>query len=92
MGTKIEWCTSTWNPVTGCSRISEGCEHCYAERMAQRLKGRYGYPADDPFRVTFHPDRLTQPARASLGWCSCAAWGTCSMRTLGMSGSQRSGT
>jgi len=59
--TKIEWCERTWSPITGCSPVSEGCQHCYARRMAQRLKGRYGYPADDPFRVTFHPERLTQP-------------------------------
>ena len=34
---KIEWTESTWNPVTGCTKISEGCQHCYAERMARRL-------------------------------------------------------
>lgn len=36
---KIEWCTTTWNPIRGCSRVSPGCEHCYAERMAHRLSG-----------------------------------------------------
>jgi len=61
--TKIEWATTTWSPITGCTPVSEGCEHCYARRMAQRLKGRYGYPEDDPFRVTFHPDRLDQPLK-----------------------------
>ena len=61
--TKIEWTDSTWNPVTGCTPISEGCDHCYAKRMANRLAGRYGYPKDDPFRVTFHPDRLDRPLR-----------------------------
>ena len=55
MATKIEWCEESWNPITGCSPVSEGCEHCYARRIAQRLKGRYGYPQDDPFKVTFHP-------------------------------------
>lgn len=59
--TKIEWATKSWNPVTGCTPISEGCKNCYAARMAKRLAGRYGYPADDPFRVTFHPDRLNEP-------------------------------
>jgi len=59
--TKIEWCEESWNPITGCSPVSEGCEHCYARRMAQRLKGRYGYPQDDPFKVTPHLDRLYQP-------------------------------
>jgi len=58
--TKIEWTQWTWNPVTGCSR---GCEYCYARRMAYRLRGRSGYPRDDPFRPTFHPDRLEEPLR-----------------------------
>lgn len=59
--TKIEWTDRVWNPITGCSHISEGCLHCYAKRMANRLKGRYGYPQDNPFEVTFHPDRLEEP-------------------------------
>ena len=62
--TKIEWATDSWNVVSGCSKISEGCLNCYAERMAHRLRGRFGYPEDDPFRVTFHPDRLEEP----LSW------------------------
>jgi len=61
MPTKIEWTDETWNPVTGCTKVSAGCANCYAERMARRLAGRYGYPADEPFRVTFHRDRLHQP-------------------------------
>lgn len=61
--TKIEWADKVWNPVTGCTAISEGCQHCYARRMANRLRGRHGYPQDDPFRVTFHPDKLDEPAR-----------------------------
>jgi len=61
MPTKIEWAEETWNPVTGCSPISEGCQHCWAKRMAKRLAGRFGYPRDDPFRVTLHPDKLEQP-------------------------------
>jgi protein gp37 len=63
--TKIEWCDKSWNPITGCSHAgSPGCDHCYAKRMAHRLQGRYGYPLewkDDPFKVTFHPDRLDEP-------------------------------
>lgn len=55
---KIEWTDYTWNPVTGCTR---NCPYCYARRMAYRLKGRYGYPEDDPFKPTFHPDRLLEP-------------------------------
>lgn len=45
----------TWNPLTGCNH---GCFYCYARRMAQRMKGRYGYPAKNPFAPTFHEDRL----------------------------------
>lgn len=63
MSTKIEWCEETWNPITGCTQISEGCQNCYAKRMANRLKGRCGYDADNPFKVTLHPDRLDQPLR-----------------------------
>jgi protein gp37 len=59
--TKINWADKVWNPVTGCSRVSAGCQNCYAERMAHRLRGRYGYPPDDPFRVTLHPDKLEEP-------------------------------
>ena len=61
MSTKIEWANEVWNPVTGCSPVSEGCRNCYARRMAQRLKGRFGYPADDPFKVTVHKDKIEQP-------------------------------
>ena len=56
--TKIEWCDETWNPITGCTPISAGCERCYAKKMSNRLRGRFGYPADDPFKVTFHPDKI----------------------------------
>jgi protein gp37 len=60
---KIEWLDggATWNPVTGCTPVSEACTNCYARRMATRLKGRYGYPADEPFRVTLHPERIEEP-------------------------------
>ena len=64
MKTKIEWATHTWNPVTGCTPISEGCEHCYAARIAKRLAGRCGYPQDDPFQPgTFHANRLNDPLK-----------------------------
>ncbi len=53
--TGIEWCDYTWNPVTGCTR---GCSYCYARRMAQRLRGRAGYPQDEPFKPTFHSEVL----------------------------------
>lgn len=53
----------SWNPVSGCTPISEGCQNCYAKRMANRLRGRCGYPADEPFKVTLHKDRLEEPLR-----------------------------
>lgn len=56
--TKIEWAEATWNPITGCTKTASGCKNCYAERRAKRFRGRFGYPADDPFRVTFHENRL----------------------------------
>lgn len=62
MSTKIEWTEDTWNPVSGCTKISAGCKHCYAERMAIRLAGRAGYPAKpNQFKVTLHPERLEIP-------------------------------
>lgn len=61
--TDIEWTDYSWNPVTGCSLVSEGCEHCYARRVAWRLRGRFGYPHDDPFRVMVRPDKLRAPMR-----------------------------
>jgi len=78
METKIEWAEMTWNPVTGCSPVSEGCQNCYARRMANRLRGRAGYPPDDPFRVTFHEDRLEQP----LHWRKPKRVFVCSMGDL----------
>lgn len=57
----IEWTEHTWNPVTGCTKVSAGCKHCYAETMAKRLKamGASGY--EYGFRLTLHPNRLMQP-------------------------------
>jgi len=76
--TKIEWCEKSWNPITGCSPVSEGCQNCYARRMSNRLKGRYGYPKDEPFKVTFHPDRLEEP----LYWKKSSRIFVCSMGDL----------
>ena len=60
--TKIEWCNASWSPITGCSKISEACTHCYAERMSHRLSGRFGYPkTPNQFKLTFHANKLTQP-------------------------------
>jgi len=76
--TKIEWCERSWNPITGCSKISEGCKHCYAERMSKRLAGRCGYDKDEPFKVTFHPDKLDEPLR----WRKPSRIFVCSMGDL----------
>lgn len=60
----IEWCDRSWNPISGCTRLCRdetGRIYCYAYYMAQRLKGRYGYPEKEPFRPTFHGDKLLQP-------------------------------
>ena len=77
--TKIEWAEKTWNPVTGCTPISEGCDNCYAKREAEgRLRGRGGYPEDDPFRVTLRQDRLDQPLR----WKKQSRIFVCSMGDL----------
>jgi len=63
MGTKIEWTEETWNPVTGCTKISPGCAHCYAERMAMRLRAM-GLPKyRNGFQVTCHEDALDKPRR-----------------------------
>jgi protein gp37 len=61
--TQIEWCTDTWNPVTGCSKVSPGCEYCYAERIALRF-GRSTKPWTKPNaaeNVQLHPERLKIP-------------------------------
>lgn len=63
--TKIEWADKVWNPITGCTPISEGCANCYALRMANRLRGRCGYPKQQPFAgLTWHGERLEEP----LAW------------------------
>ena len=65
--TAIQWTDYTWNPVTGCTKVSEACQHCYAERMARRLAGRAGYPSDEPFRVILRPERLQELAGKKPG-------------------------
>jgi protein gp37 len=59
----IEWTEATWNPVTGCSKISPGCKHCYAERMALRLQAMGHAHYRDGFKVTLHEDALDLPLR-----------------------------
>ncbi len=60
---KIEWTESTWNPVTGCTKISAGCKNCYAERMALRLKAAGSPNYANGFRVTLHHHALDIPLR-----------------------------
>lgn len=57
----IEWTESTWNPVTGCSKVSAGCKNCYAERMALRLQAMGNERYADGFAVTLHPDLVDAP-------------------------------
>ncbi len=61
---KIEWTESTWNPVTGCTKASPGCRHCYAERMAKRLQSMGQANYVNGFEVTTHPHTLELP----LSW------------------------
>ena len=59
----IEWTQATWNPVTGCSKVSPGCAHCYAETFAERFRGVPGHPYEQGFDLRFWPARLDQPFR-----------------------------
>lgn len=60
----IEWTDTTWNPVTGCTKISAGCDNCYAARFSERFRGVAGHPFETGFDLTLRPERLLQP----LGW------------------------
>jgi protein gp37 len=60
---RIEWTQATWNPVTGCSKVSPGCAHCYAETFAERFRGVSGHPYEQGFDLRFWPGRLAQPLR-----------------------------
>ena len=57
----IEWTNATWNPVTGCTKLSAGCDHCYAERFSERFRGVLGHPFEPGFDLTLRPERLEQP-------------------------------
>lgn len=61
--TKIEWTDRTWNPITGCTPISDGCKNCYAIKMARRLKAMGNARYVNGFQVTIHPDLLDEPLR-----------------------------
>lgn len=59
----IEWTQNSWNPVTGCTKVSPGCEHCYAERMSKRLRAMGLSQYRNGFRVTLQPDALETPLK-----------------------------
>jgi protein gp37 len=59
--TAIEWTDATWNPVTGCTKISAGCDNCYAARFSERFRGVPGHPFETGFDLTLRPERLLQP-------------------------------
>ncbi len=63
LSTSIEWTDSTWNPVTGCTKISSGCVNCYAERMALRLKAMGNPSYTNGFSITLHEDALELPLK-----------------------------
>ena len=60
----IEWTDATWNPVTGCTKITAGCDNCYAARFAERWRGVPGHPFESGFDLTLRPERIAQP----LAW------------------------
>ena len=57
----IEWTDATWNPVRGCTKITSGCAHCYAETFAERFRGVPGHPYEHGFDLRLVPEKLTQP-------------------------------
>lgn len=61
LNSKIEWTDATWNPVRGCTKISAGCKHCYAERFAERFRGVEGHPFEFGFDLRLIPEKLFEP-------------------------------
>src|SRR5712692_6831579 len=59
----IEWTDATWNPVRGCTKISDGCKHCYAETFAERFRGVKGHPYEQGFNLRLVPEKLAEPLR-----------------------------
>lgn len=78
MSTKIEWTDKTWNPITGCTKHSQGCLHCYAETMSRRLKGMGVEKYRNEFALTLHEESLTEP----LWWRKPHNIFVCSMSDL----------
>jgi protein gp37 len=61
INSKIEWTDATWNPVRGCTKISPGCKHCYAEVFAERFRGVKGHPYEQGFDLRLVPEKLLEP-------------------------------
>ncbi len=61
LNSQIEWTDATWNPVRGCTKISPGCKHCYAETFAERFRGVKGHPYEQGFDLRLVPKKLTEP-------------------------------
>src|SRR6266567_3570387 len=61
LNSHIEWTDATWNPVRGCTKISPGCKHCYAETFAERFRGVKGHPYEHGFDLKLVPQKLTEP-------------------------------
>jgi protein gp37 len=61
--TQIEWTDATWNPVRGCTKITPGCTHCYAETFAERFRGVPGHPYEQGFDLRLVPEKLAEPLR-----------------------------
>lgn len=61
--TKIEWTDATWNPIRGCSKVSPGCKHCYAETFAERFRGVKDHPFEFGFDLRLVPEKLADPVR-----------------------------
>jgi len=59
----IEWTDATWNPVRGCTKVSPGCKHCYAETFAERFRGVPGHPYEQGFDLRLVPEKLAEPLR-----------------------------
>src|SRR5437763_3069391 len=60
---QIEWTDATWNPVRGCTKITPGCDHCYAETFAERFRGVPGHPYEQGFDLRLVPEKLAEPLR-----------------------------
>ena len=63
LNSAIEWTDATWNPVRGCTKISPGCKHCYAETFAERFRGVKGHPYELGFDLRLVPEKLAEPLR-----------------------------